>query len=137
MPPNYSVSKPPNRVGPNKRNPKMSQTIQINKSFCENKTVVREQVFNVLCDDDIHPLLSAQKWAYVQGYAINKSHPNKNKSMHVIIMTPPAGCVVHHINGNKLDNRQSNLQIVTHSEHRKIHGALGGRPRKTPAVPSE
>jgi len=32
--------------------------------------------------------------------------------------------IVHHINFNKLDNRLSNLQIVTRSEHNKIHGFL-------------
>jgi hypothetical protein len=29
---------------------------------------------------------------------------------------------VHHINENKLDNNVNNLQIVTESEHEKIHG---------------
>lgn len=28
---------------------------------------------------------------------------------------------IHHKNGNKLDNRVDNLQIVTHSEHQRIH----------------
>lgn len=30
--------------------------------------------------------------------------------------------LVHHINGDKMDNRLENLQIVTAAEHRKIHG---------------
>lgn len=31
---------------------------------------------------------------------------------------------IHHINGNKLDNRIENLIVVTNSEHGKIHGKL-------------
>lgn len=29
--------------------------------------------------------------------------------------------IVHHINGDKLDNRPANLMITTRSEHRKLH----------------
>ena len=29
--------------------------------------------------------------------------------------------IVHHINGDKLDNSQSNLQVMTKSEHNKLH----------------
>ncbi|MFA5761760.1 MAG: HNH endonuclease signature motif containing protein [Dehalococcoidales bacterium] len=34
----------------------------------------------------------------------------------------PEGYEIHHINGIKYDNRIKNLQIVTRSEHAKIHG---------------
>ena len=32
--------------------------------------------------------------------------------------------IVHHINHDKLDNRLENLQVVSRSEHNKIHGFL-------------
>ena len=31
------------------------------------------------------------------------------------------GCVVHHINFNKLDNRPENLIVLSHTEHSKLH----------------
>ena len=36
--------------------------------------------------------------------------------------TIPKGCQIHHINGNKADNRIDNLSIMTASGHQRLHG---------------
>ena len=33
----------------------------------------------------------------------------------------PKGCIIHHINGDILDNRLENLQCMTRAEHYKVH----------------
>lgn len=45
--------------------------------------------------------------------------------MHREVLNPPDNMQIHHINHNTLDNRKSNLKIVTHRENhqnRKTHG---------------
>src|SRR6185436_15759898 len=41
----------------------------------------------------------------------------KRVSMHRLIMEPPPNTVVHHKNNNGLDNRRSNLEIVTQQQN--------------------
>lgn len=64
-------------------------------------------------------------------YILNKEHPNCNKRgfvlEHRLVIEKQLGRyltneeIVHHINENKSDNRIENLQIVTNSEHTKLH----------------
>lgn len=54
----------------------------------------------------------------------------KDIGEHILIMEKALGRrlnsseVVHHINGIKTDNRLENLQLMTASEHLKLHGKL-------------
>jgi len=47
-------------------------------------------------------------------YAVNG---NRRISIHRIVMNPPKGMVVDHINGNALDNRKENLRVCTYSQN--------------------
>ena len=42
-------------------------------------------------------------------------------TIHRLLMNSPKNMDVHHINGNKLDNRRINLVMMTRSEHTSLH----------------
>lgn len=71
-----------------------------------------------------------QGWHFnIRGYRI-VTGAGKRMSEHRLIMQRHLGRrladseIVHHINGNKLDNRIENLQVMTSSEHAREHWLL-------------
>lgn len=50
------------------------------------------------------------------GYAIVKLH-GKYRRLHRILLNAPNHLEVDHINGNRIDNRLSNLRLVTHQDN--------------------
>lgn len=67
----------------------------------------------VLIDDEDFEKLSGFQWkAHPQGYV------SMEFLMHRFLMHPvPPGYVVHHRNGNKLDNRRENLELMLKKTH--------------------
>lgn len=81
-----------------------------------------------LIDDEDFVIVSKHKWYYAQeskNYGRAKTNIKKENGrgttlkMHTLIMRPPKGFEVDHINHNPLDNRRSNLRVVTRSQNQK------------------
>lgn len=75
-----------------------------------------------MVDDEEYLDLIKFNWHISGGYAVRGKYIYRTKkttteSMHRVIMKPPSGMEVDHINHNKLDNRKINLRICTHSEN--------------------
>lgn len=85
-----------------------------------------------LVDSADYDWLNQWKWHYngTTGYAARRvwSGPNQGyKSMHRVIMNAPENLQVDHISGDKLDNRRSNLRLVTAKQNMRNMSALGGK----------
>lgn len=88
-------------------------------------TITRGQV--ALVDDEDYVWLSQWKWQAIPGksgtmYAKRRGNVRKGDKaqtvlMHRVILNSPLGFDVDHINGNGLDNRRSNLRVVTTSQN--------------------
>lgn len=93
--------------------------IQRKYGFCENNTVYRKGV--------------KKGYSYERGYAViwNPKHPMARKNGYVaehrLIMSEHLGRIleefehVHHKNGNRLDNRIENLELVHRKDHPSKH----------------
>ncbi len=75
-----------------------------------------------LVDDEDFEMLSRYTWHLHRRYVETLIRPvPRGKQvalvMHRLLLQPPAGMEVDHINGNTLDNRRANLRICTHAEN--------------------
>ncbi len=59
------------------------------------------------------------RWHLHDGYAIRRSDDGRTVRMHRQIVAPDPGLEVDHINGDRLDNRRSNLRAVTHAQNQQ------------------
>lgn len=111
-----------------------SLSLKYNRKFwdyyTENDNEVTFYVFthkygivDVLIDKDDFELISQYKISISND---NHAHTfyarTKCGAVHLLIMKPPKGLVVDHINGNGLDNRKVNLRVVTVSTNNKNSG---------------
>jgi len=75
--------------------------------------------YKTLVDDDLYEQLSQGKWHYRNGYAARPyrvggaGSTQRSVFLHRLINETPDGLFTDHINGDKLDNRRSNLRTVT------------------------
>ena len=82
-----------------------------------------------IVDDQDFDLISQYKWyAHKERKNPNKYYPKSTQlnngvrehlTIYSLIMNPPKGYIVDHINGNPLDNRRDNLRICTPKENNR------------------
>lgn len=84
-----------------------------------------------LVDDEDFERLSGVRWKTdPYGYASRtwrRNGKNYYESMHRVILAPPAGMEADHINGDRLDNRRSNLRVATREQQMRNTAAVRGK----------
>lgn len=87
----------------------------------------------VMVDDDDMPLVSSFRWraqadkrrpGQLDAVVTGQISRGDFMQMHRLIMRPPEGMVIDHINGNVLDNRRQNLRICTVAENNRNRAKL-------------
>jgi len=78
----------------------------------------------IIVNEELYDWLNQYSWHMNDnGYAvtsINVENAETTKTrMHRLIMNTPKGMVTDHLNGNRIDNRVSNLRICTQSDNMK------------------
>ena len=69
-----------------------------------------------IVDDEDYDYLSGFSWWFRWGYVRTWSN-GKGMTMHRMVNKTPPGLLTDHINGNRKDNRKSNLRSVTRWEN--------------------
>lgn len=70
-----------------------------------------------LFDAEDFPIVQAHKWSIENSGYVHTTVNGKHIRLHKQIMDIPDGMVIDHINGDKTDNRKSNLRIASNMEN--------------------
>jgi AP2 domain. len=85
------------------------------------KEIELSKGYVALVDDDDYEWLMQWSWHFAKGYAVRngKNRGDKQIYMHREVLKVPVGEFTDHIDGNKLDNRKSNLRRCTYSQNNR------------------
>lgn len=101
--------------GESRKEPRRETEYEVRGEVAYVKAFDGAEVVVNSCDLDY--VLSHRWHLNGHGYAVDEH----GITMHRALMFPPDCMDIHHINGNKLDNRRSNLLMLTRSEHTALH----------------
>ena len=96
------------------------ELVMLNKYKIDNDVLIvytRKDNREMICDVEDYDIISKHTWYLGDGYVMTaiKDATGKQKMLylHRLLMNPPDGMAIDHINGIKHDNRKANLRIVT------------------------
>lgn len=78
--------------------------------------------WTVILEDDYASLRGFRWWCTKNGYAFCSLPNGKNVGMHTMIVNAAAGLEPDHRNGDRLDNRRSNLRSATPTQNQQNRG---------------
>lgn len=79
----------------------------------------------VMVDDEDYNYLNQFNWQVDKNSCVS-THTNSlldSRLIHRVIMKPPVGVEIDHIDGNRLNNQKSNLRFATSSQNKINRGA--------------
>lgn len=75
--------------------------------------------YTIAVDDKNVSLLEGHKWYVINGRYVCSRFGGKTQYLHRLIMQPPSGMEVDHIDGNGLNNIESNLRICSKKQNNR------------------
>lgn len=73
--------------------------------------------YSTMVDDEDFAMLNSFRWCFDGKYPQRRNNKEGHIRMHFLLMNPPKGKGVDHINGNPLDNQKANLRVCTRQQN--------------------